>query len=342
MQSPIFRSGPLSIGDLLDWAVRLYRARFGKLILTAAIFLVPIGVLSGIISGQTMTSYLQVFFQAIQDPDILSERQFLADLQGDSNMVALSYLLMPLSIAVSGLSTLALTRQALATILNEELTIGASIGQAFRRFWAWLAMILATYAAYLGLIILVTIAFFIIFLFFAVVASGVLNLGNIAEGSEPGTAAFAGLMIGLLCLYIGAIILAISPFIYLATRWAVAIPILMDQQIGPLEALSESWRLTQGNTRHALGYVVLLYLLYGALYLAVMTIALLVSTLTLTSNLIASIAIFGTVSALLPILWQPLSIAAYTTLYYDLRMRNQGYDIEMRIQQLEAEVARDA
>ena len=47
-------------------------------------------------------------------------------------------------------------------------------------------------------------------------------------------------------------------------------------------------------------------------------------------------------SALLPILWQPLAIAAYTTLYYDLRMRNQGYDIELRIQQLEAEVARDA
>ncbi len=342
MQSPIFRSGPLSIGDLLDWAIRLYRARFGKLILTTAIFLVPIGVLSGIISGQTMTSYLQIFFRAMQDPEILADQQIFTELQGDSTLIAFSYLLMPLSIAASGLVTLTLTRQSIAAIHTQELGIGQSIRLGIQRFWAWLGMTLAIYAVYAGVAILVAIAFFVVFLFLAIVASGFLTLGGIGEGGEPGIVAFAGLAVSVFCLYIGAIMLALSPFVYLSTRWAVAIPILVDQELGPLEALSESWKLTKGNVRRSVAYVLLLYLFYGVIYGALMTIALLVSSLTLTSTMLASVAIFGIVGALLPVLWQPLATAAYIMLYYDLRMRNQGYDVELRIQQLETEVARGA
>ena len=39
-------------------------------------------------------------------------------------------------------------------------------------------------------------------------------------------------------------------------------------------------------------------------------------------------------------LWQPIQSAAFVALYYDLRMRNQGYDLDLRIQQLETEVGR--
>jgi len=342
MLSPIFRAGPLSIGDLLDWAIRLYRARFGKLILTTAIFLVPIGVLSGIISGQTTTSYLQILLRAMQDPEILADRQLFADIQGDnSTLITLSYLLMPLSIAAGGLVSLALTRQSLAAVHNQELSIGEGIRLGLQRFWPWLGMTLATYAVYVGVIILVAIILFIVFLFLAVVASGFMNVGN-WEGSQPGVVGFAGLLVGVFCLYVGMFILMFSPFVYLSTRWAVAIPILVDQNIGPLEALSESWKLTKGNVRRSVAYVVLLYLFYGIIYAAFMTIAVFVSSLTLTSNMLASVAIFGAVGAVLPILWQPIASAAYTMLYYDLRMRNQAYDVELRIQQLEAEVERGA
>ena len=42
-------SGPMSVGDLLDRAFRLYRARFGVFLLTAAIFLGPVGVISAVV-----------------------------------------------------------------------------------------------------------------------------------------------------------------------------------------------------------------------------------------------------------------------------------------------------
>ena len=42
-------SGPMSVGDLLDRAFRLYRARFGVFLLTAAIFFFPAGIISAVV-----------------------------------------------------------------------------------------------------------------------------------------------------------------------------------------------------------------------------------------------------------------------------------------------------
>lgn len=341
MQSPIFRSGPLSIGDMLDWAIRLYRARFGKLILTTSIFLVPLGLLSGIISGQTMTSYLNIFLTAMQNPETVSEPGLISQFQGNSTLLTVSYLLMPIGIAVNGLVTLALARQAIAIVHEQELSIGESIRQGLRRFWAWVGMTFALYAAYAGVAILVFIAFFVVLFFLAFAAFGLAAFEG-GQGGDSGALAIVGMMVGLLCLYGGGVIIAVAPFLYLATRWAVAMPVLVDQGVGPLEALGESWKLTKGHVRRALGYVVLLYLFYGILYFACMTVAFAASSLVFTSSTLASIAIFGIVGALLPVLWQPIAVAAYVILYYDLRMRNQGYDLELRIQALEAEVERTA
>lgn len=342
MQSPLFRSGPLSIGDMLDWAIRLYRARFGKLILTTSIFLVPLGLLSGIISGQTMTSYLNIFLTAMQNPEAVTDPQLLSQFQGNSTLLTLSYLLMPIGIAVNGLVTLALARQAMAIVQQQELGIGESIRLGLRRFWAWVGMTFALYAAYAGVAILVFIVFFLVLFFLAFAAFGLAAFEGSNQGGESGILAVVGMMVGLFCLYGGGLIAAFAPFLYLSTRWAVAMPVLIDQAVGPLEALGESWKLTKGHVRRALGYVVLLYLFYGILYLALMTVAFAASGLVFTSSTLASVAIFGIVGALLPVLWQPIAVAAYVILYYDLRMRNQGYDLELRIDALETEVERAA
>lgn len=341
MQSPIFRAGPLSVGDMLDWAIRLYRARFGKLILTTAIFLVPVGILSGIISGQTMTSYLNIFLAALQNPEALTDENVFSELQGNSTLLTLSYLLMPLSIAANGLVTLALARQTMAAVHQQELGLGESIRLGMKRFWAWVGMTLTLYAAYIGIAIVLMIIFFFVLFTFAV-AGGLLAFSSFGQGSEPDFTAFAGMIVTLLCLYVGGLVTILAPFVYLSTRWAVAMPVLVDQALGPLEALGESWKLTKGHVRRALGYVVLIYIFYGVIYTALMTLAVSVSAFALTSSTLASAAIFGVIGALLPVLWQPVAVAAYVMLYYDLRMRNQGYDLELRIQQLEAEVARAA
>lgn len=345
MQSPLFRSGPLSIGDLLDWTIRLYRARFGKLLLTAAIFMVPLGLLSGIITGQTMTSYLNIFLAAMQNPEAGIDPTAVAQLQG--NTATLSYLLTPIGLAIGGLVTLALTVQVFAAIRQEAMDTLTSIRQGARRFWPWVGMTFATYAAYIGIGVVVFIVFFIGAFFLAVVAGGFFAFfteGITTGGGEPGFATMAGLVVGLICVYAGAIAIFLGPFLYVSTRWAVAVPLMVDQALGPLEALGESWQLTKGHVRHAMGFVVLLYLFYAIVYGAFMALAFAASGLALTSasSTVASVAIFSIINALVPLFWVPIITAGYVMLYYDLRMRKQGYDLELRIEVLETEVTRAA
>ena len=343
MQSPLFRAGPLSIGDLLDWTIRLYRARFGKMLLTAAIFMVPLGLLSGLVTGQTMTSYLTIFLEALQNPEAMTDPTAFAQAQG--NITTLSYLLTPLGIAINGMVTLALTVQVMAAIKREDLDAWTSVRQGMRHFWSWVGMTFATYAAFIGIGIMVFIVIFIGAFFLAIVAGGFFAFftdGVSTSASEPGFATMAGLVVGVVCAYIGVFVLFVSPFLYVGTRWAVAVPLMIDQGMGPLEALGESWQLTKGHIRHSMAFVVLLYLFYGILYVAFMALAFAASGLALTSasSPLASVAIFSLIGALAPLFWTPIATAGYVMLYYDLRMRKQGYDLELRIEALETEVTR--
>ena len=343
MQSPLFRAGPLSIGDLLDWTIRLYRARFGKMLLTAAIFMVPLGLLSGLVTGQTMTSYLTIFLEALQNPEAMTDPTAFAQAQG--NITTLSYLLTPLGIAINGMVTLALTVQVMAAIKREDLDAWTSVRQGMRHFWSWVGMTFATYAAFIGIGIMVFIVIFIGAFFLAIVAGGFFAFftdGVSTSASESGFATMAGLVVGVVCAYIGVFVLFVSPFLYVGTRWAVAVPLMIDQGMGPLEALGESWQLTKGHIRHSMAFVVLLYLFYGILYVAFMALAFAASGLALTSasSPLASVAIFSLIGALAPLFWTPIATAGYVMLYYDLRMRKQGYDLELRIEALETEVTR--
>ena len=110
MSSPLPITGPLSLGDLLDRAFRLYRARFWPLTLVGALFLVPVGVLSGLLSGQTMTSFtdaMEGLSQPGAPPDTLGP---LAGLYGSGFLQ-----LILLSLA-TGIAQLAMTAQSMAAL----------------------------------------------------------------------------------------------------------------------------------------------------------------------------------------------------------------------------------
>lgn len=335
MLSPTFFNRPLSIGDLLDWSLRIYRARFGKLVLTAAILLVPLGLVGGLLTGQTLTSSVGMVMTLLNNPATLNE-DFIAELQRNSDTANLySLLLMPFSLLATGVVSLALTRQCIATLHNQEVSILAGLGSGLRRFLPWFGMSLSMIVVFIGVMIVVSIVAVIAIVILTLIAGGIFSLG---ESSEPSVAAIFGALVGIACLYGALIIAFIGPIIYFGARWAVAGVGIVDQRWGPIESLQESWRLTRGQVRRTIFFVILLFLLYGVIYAALMAVALAATALVFPSSNVAGAIIFAIISALLPMLWQPIQSAACVTLYYDLRMRNQGYDLDLRIQQLEAEV----
>jgi hypothetical protein len=336
MLSPLPISGPLTLGDLLDRSFRIYQARFGLLILTAAIFLVPLGILSGIFSGGIMTGYLSLLGEVIQNPEVTPDAAMLDMLQANQSAVALSYLLVPLGLLANVLVTLALTSQAIAILHNQELSLIESLRTALRRFWAFVGMSIVKWLAIFLATSVVLVGAGCIFFAIAFAVGGIFSAsGGESIGNEMAT--IAGLFIIIACLYLVVLLLMAIPAAYLTARWVAAVPGIVDQSWGPMEALSNSWALTRGQIWRCFFYVVLLYLFYFVLYAIIMGLALAGVAAVFIYSPAASGAVYGAVNAILPVLWSPLSAAAFVLLYYDLRVRQEGYDLSLRVQQLEAE-----
>ena len=126
-QSTFPLPGPLSVGDLLDRAFRLYRARFGLFLLTAAIFLIPVAVISGLFMGSFISSYMQaaeLLLNEAIDPGFDPFSYFSDNFGGYFGGMLLLGLL---SIAANSIVTLSLTAQCIETLHGRSMTLAEGI-----------------------------------------------------------------------------------------------------------------------------------------------------------------------------------------------------------------------
>ncbi|MBW2522825.1 MAG: hypothetical protein JRI23_01555 [Deltaproteobacteria bacterium] len=72
------------------------------------------------------------------------------------------------------------------------------------------------------------------------------EFGDIFKGGPYfGGILAANFLIGLGVVF--GLIFLIIPGIYLALAWSLTVPVMVDREIGPIEAMKESWRLTVGQ-----------------------------------------------------------------------------------------------
>jgi hypothetical protein len=140
------------------------------------------------------------------------------------------------------------------------------------------------------------------------------------------------LILSYLGLIVGFIALVI-PGIWLYASWSVATPALLIEHANPIRALGRSLRLVRGRWWPTAGV-----LLISALMVAVIggVIEGLLTAVALTSHrsivfAAISVALAGAVST---ILLHPFSAAVTTVLYYDLRVRHEGLDVQLLAEQL--------
>jgi hypothetical protein len=111
---------------------------------------------------------------------------------------------------------------------------------------------------------------------------------------------------------------------------------VMLEGYGPLGALARSWRLVRGEVRRALVVVIAT----GILSFLVGDVPRTLLVLSLLRRYGASFILInalGSLGALLAqVLLQPLLVMVFTLLYYDLRVRKEGYDLELLAQQAAA------
>ncbi len=328
-------SGPLGLGDLLDRAFRLYRARLGLFLMIAALFLVPFSLISGLLSGQFITNYMDAFVAIVAAEGSAPETIFSEALGSAGSFFVVMMGMAILSLVISGLVTLALNHSSIAVLHNQPISLAESMRGGLRRFGSFVWMSIVQFSgialATLGMGIVIFIFVMVIIFIGAAVGSALLEGDNI----------FATIAVVLvaLCGYFLAILLFLAPAIYLSARWLVATPAMLAENLGAMQSLRRSWALTKGHTWRAVGYVVLLYLITAIVVgLPVGLIQQLILLLLGTSSLGLATILSSAISSIFSVLWTPLYICAVVLLYYDLRVRVEGYDLALRIEQLENEL----
>jgi hypothetical protein len=127
---------------------------------------------------------------------------------------------------------------------------------------------------------------------------------------------------------IGLLVL-IMPFvlwwtIYVTLRTFAVVNAVLLEHSGPTSALARSWRLSSGSGWHIFFSLGLAWLLYFVIAVIANVIG----------AMLLSNALTGILSAILIIPIYPLLAVVSTLLYYDLRIRKEGFDLEVMSREL--------
>ena len=344
-QSPLSLTGPLTVGDLLDRAFRLYRARFGLFLLTAAVLIVPLAILSGIFLGSFFGNYmrtLELLMRESPGPDF-DPSTFMLDIFGEFGGYFVGVVLFSLlSAAITAIVHLSLIGQSVEALHGGSLSLIGGIRRGLRRFWAYVGLMIVQWAAILAATVALLLPLILVVI--ALAAGGVLFGGDLlGSGAAGGIIAAVG-MVGLVfCGYIVAFILVLIPTLYLAARWLVAPAALIAEGTGPIESLRRSWHLSRGNVLRMVGYLILLnILLYLLIYLPATVLQTIMVVILQADSFELIMGFSAAFSSLFSIVSIPFYIGAVVLLYYDLRIRKESYDLELRVADLEEQVAQGA
>lgn len=154
-----------------------------------------------------------------------------------------------------------------------------------------------------------------------------LNVGDALRSTTGRTGSLIAVQIASgLMAFIGLVLLVVPALVALVWT-AVCVPVVMVEQLGYSKAIDRSRELARGRWRHVLGT---LFLSWGVALLLILGAGVVVGLLGLDDR------IAGLVVELLFAMVLPVPAIAMTFLYYDLRVRNEGADLDVMMSALPA------
>jgi hypothetical protein len=288
------------VGELLDSAFTLYRRNFRLLVAVTAVVQVPLALFSYLAYQLTGFSSAATRITQLNNGGPLTAQQ-LADLRSPLLTlfaVSMAVLLVQL-LLVQPVATAAMTRAVGDVYLDKPTSLAGVYGAVGRR---------------LGAVVGVASVLLLVGVGLAVGSSLILVVAVLAIGQSG--AAF-------LVLVIPAVLFA-AVVVY--TRWLFAAPVVILEQLGPVQALRRSWALVRGSTGRVFGITLLVGIITGILSAAVSA---LLSVVTQAGDENLRLILSQLATLLVDVLVQPISFIVVVLLYYDLRIRREAFDIEM-------------
>jgi hypothetical protein len=302
---------PLSLGELLDRTFRLYRNHFLLFVCIMAIpaaFSIPANVLIFSFQGSFMTSTLANPGR----PPVLPSPAFIAE-------AALAYVLFAILFGTIYSIAVAAATSAVADVyLGRSATVRGAYGKIRGKFWRLMGVVVNIFLRVMGLIVVVV----------------ALAMGGLAAVSPRGNMALAAFFFLLIILvYFVALALAV----YLALRYAVAIPVLMLENPGVLATIRRSVFLTQGRRGQIfLTLVVAAIVAYAGIFIFQFPFAIATMMATMRGHFPAWLPYASSISgAIGSSLTGPISMIAVVLLYYDARIRKEAFDLQFMMASLD-------
>lgn len=323
--TPVRRGGlgpwPQSIGDVLGTTFRLYLENFGRFLLLGLALatwpsllagLMVVGELSyfGLDPRQGLFQILANFVKSLpapgQNPTGVPTTPFNPPTPTPGFLAlvvvgGLVYLIVALVLGAWQAAAFGIA--ARESVVGRPMRVGAAIGEGLRRVPSTVGVFLVLLAIYVGL----AIAWGII-----LSAIGV-GLGAIFA-SNNGSADAALALLTLLAVPLGEFLFYMTVF-YFAVRLGMAPYIAGADHLSPGAAIGRSWTVTRGNWWRTFVPLLVIYLVVYLLSSVIVTPLMFVS--------LAAMALVGL--PLEAVLTGPLLALALIVIYYDLRLRQEGF-----------------
>lgn len=141
---------------------------------------------------------------------------------------------------------------------------------------------------------------------------------------------FIAEIIGLFLLVIPGLAVFCAA-VYLAVRWTLAVAAMMAEDIGPIRGLGRSWNLVSGSWWRTFGILLIVGILQTIISYGLFILFGVIAALFSTGDFQAALVQVG--GTLLGALVSPITTIAITLLYFDLRVRKEGLDLDQLAQQ---------
>ncbi|MGC9317162.1 MAG: hypothetical protein ACP5KN_03905, partial [Armatimonadota bacterium] len=296
----VFELKPLGLADLLDVVWRMYRSHIGRFLGIAAVVYLPLGVLQIVAAAIMMQGWdTQAPMPTFSDYNIIG--------------LALFGVVMFLFWAAIPVMQAAIAKAVSEYYLGSEPTLGGVYRFAFRRWLSLLGVALLTALIAAGVYLLVMMP-----------AAGLL-IGTAVFVEDAGPGVWAAAAVGGLLL----VLVAVNLWIAIVVRlFCAALAVVLEDR-GAIDALVRSWDLTRGRFWPTLVTLVILWLLVSVLTAIVVWPFQIPAVLTDYVPETLEQSILSALSVAAQLLFQPLHIVGTVLLYYDLRIRKEGFDLTM-------------
>ncbi len=289
----------MTVGDILDGVFKLFKANAGAIVAIVAAFSVPLQLLAAWAQRDALSVGL---FDTLGDPSVFDPEtaQPFGDF-GATVVVSLAQLL------VLPLMAGAISQVVAASYLGERLSAGPALRRTLSRFWALVGgWLVAHLPLLIGLALL----------------GAMLLLG-------------AGLATLLVVFGIGVMVL--TPLVLAVSALTVAVaPAIVVEELGPLAGVRRSWRLVWGRFWPVLGISLLAGLITSFVASALGFVP---SFVALFFGLEYGWIILAVGGILASLVSAPIVAIAATLIYFDLRIRFEGFDLQVIAAELTASSA---